>query len=227
MRHEKTTLHAFAGADRFVMAGGSFFIYVHTGELLLNGVHMMAAGMYASVAHGKLITFSETQALVIHHRDPQAMFMLGGPIELRGRLRYIDGCSDSLLIPPIRQGDPCLNHLHFPPGVTQTMHTHPSLRVGLVTRGHGECVTPFGNVPLLPGHFFLIFPENGTDAVGLDGRMHKVGAHSFRTGQSSMDIVAVHPDSVFGPTDDSHQMLNATIIDGATASDLRKAGAIA
>jgi hypothetical protein len=47
-------------------------------------------------------------------------FALGGPCEAFGRLRYIDGCSDSLLVGPAVRGDPCLNHLHFPPGVSQT-----------------------------------------------------------------------------------------------------------
>ena len=48
-------------------------------------------------------------------------FQVGGPIEAMGRLRYIDGCTDSLLIPPWRRGEACLNHLHIPPGVEQTM----------------------------------------------------------------------------------------------------------
>lgn len=63
--------------------------------------------------------------------------MVGGPIEDRGRLRYIDGCTDTLLIPPWRRGEACLNLLHLPPGIEQTMHTHPSDRAGMTVRGAG------------------------------------------------------------------------------------------
>jgi quercetin dioxygenase-like cupin family protein len=34
--------------------------------------------------------------------------------------------------------------------------------------------------------------------------------HHFETDGSQMDIVAFHPDSDFGPTDEKHQMLEAT-----------------
>lgn len=45
-----------------------------------------------------------------------------GKSESRGRLSYIDGCTDTLLIMPPRLGDPCLNYLHFPVGIDQTQH---------------------------------------------------------------------------------------------------------
>ena len=35
---------------------------------------------------------------------------------------------DTLLLAPPKLTDPCLNLLHFPPGITQTAHSHPSLR---------------------------------------------------------------------------------------------------
>ena len=72
-------------------------------------------------------------------------------LETVGRLRYIDGCSDTLLICPPRVGEPCLNHLHIPPHTDQTPHTHPSAR----DRGHpardGRVPYPGWRVPLRPG----------------------------------------------------------------------------
>ena len=65
-------------------------------------------------------------------RNCKCIFNVGGPIEedgnghLTGMLAYIDGCSDSILIHPPILGAPCLNHLHFPSGIKQTQHTHPS-----------------------------------------------------------------------------------------------------
>lgn len=66
--------------------------------------------------------------------------LLGGPVEHKGRLRYIDQCSDTALIQPVRRGNPCLNLLYFPAGVYQTAHTHPSDRLGLVPSGRGTCI---------------------------------------------------------------------------------------
>jgi hypothetical protein len=147
--------------------------------------------------------------------------LMGGPIEDKGRLKYIDGCTDSLLIPPIKLGDPCLNHLHFPKGIDQTPHTHPSHRIGIVAKGEGECITPFGNLPLTEGMIFVIKEHDGvTQEVGLDGNMYPTGTHSFKTTNNSMDVIAFHPDSDFGPTDINHPMINRTIVGGVSASTL-------
>lgn len=124
----------------------------------------------------------------------------GGPIEAKGRMRYIDTCSDTLLCAPMIKGDPCLNHLHFPPGIDQTQHTHPSTRMGVVARGRGVCITPDGEYPLRVGRIFYI-PTNGL--------------HRFKTFEDeSMDVIAYHPDSDFGPTHENHPMINRTLVGG-------------
>lgn len=126
---------------------------------------------------------------------------IGGPLESSGRLCYIDGCSDSLLIYPPRQGDPSLNALYFPAGIDQTFHIHPSVRLGVVVDGEG-----FSNVmvdgkevemPLKTGDMFCI-EERET--------------HRFRTTTSHMTVVPYHPDGDWGPTDHNHTMLNRTYI---------------
>jgi quercetin dioxygenase-like cupin family protein len=128
-----------------------------------------------------------------------------GRIEDRGRLSYIDGCSDSQLVYPPRMGDPCLNYLHFPPGVHQTQHTHPSIRMGIVARGRGKAFREpaKGNSgweqDLTQGCVFLL-PEQEQ--------------HSFRTTETDceMDVIAYHPDSDIGPTDAAHPMRSRTYI---------------
>ncbi len=60
-----------------------------------------------------------------------------GLLEGRGRLSYVDGCSDSILVYPPRKGDSVLNHLHFPGDILQVQHTHPSIRMGIVMDGEG------------------------------------------------------------------------------------------
>lgn len=126
---------------------------------------------------------------------------VGGPVEQLGRLRYIDGCSDTLLVCPPVIGEPCLNFLHFPGGTDQTQHTHPSARMGIVARGHGWCDTPDESVALTPGLIFHI---------------PKDGLHKFRTEPDQiMDVIAYHPDSDWGPQHDTHPMVNRTLVGGA------------
>jgi len=156
------------------------------------------------------ITIEGGCGIVVARLNCRGMLAIGGPIEERGRLRYIDGCTDSLLIPPVVRGDPCLNHLHFPKHISQTRHTHPSIRIGIVVRGMGRCVVPDESrpefditIPLQPGHLFWI-PTNGQ--------------HSFFTDDSEMDVIAYHPDSDTGPDDDDHPMVNRTIVEGISAA---------
>ena len=159
-------------------------------------------GDYFSIV-GPATIRSEGWGMVSSAFQYRGVNMFGGPIEHIGRLRYIDGCSDSLLIPPLRKGDPCLNYLHFPTQITQTPHTHPSVRTGIVLRGHGECIIPDApRIPLRPMAAFVI----PTDTV-----------HSFNTTSEIMDVIAFHPDSDAGMTDDDHPMINRTIVKGVSA----------
>jgi quercetin dioxygenase-like cupin family protein len=100
-----------------------------------------------------------------------------GRTEDRGRLAYIDGCTDTLLVPPPRKGDPCLNYLHFPKNIKQTQHLHPSIRMGVVLRGEGVAWKQNEwQHDLTPGTMFCL-PEGEV--------------HSFKTEEESMDIIAI------------------------------------
>jgi hypothetical protein len=170
---------------------------------------LLTSGMYFSVPNN--IRIYGGCGLIVSRLNYRGVFMIGGPIEEKGRLLYINGCSDSLLIPPVIKGDPCLNFLHFPEKINQTRHTHPSLRVGIVARGRGRCVVPTNDdgsgsdidIPLIAGHIFII----PTD-----------GHHSFFTDNSLMDVIAYHPDSDTGLTHSDHPMINRTIVEGISAA---------
>lgn len=191
------------------------------------------SGMYFSSSNLNEIYSKQNCKIVVievHHNKGiypstkyKAMDLLGGPIEKEGRLKYIDGCTDSLLIPPVKLGDPCFNHLHFPSNINQTQHTHPSHRIGIVAKGNGECITPFGNLPLTEGMIFVIKEWDGKEYnKGLDGKMYPNGSHSFKTPkETGMDVIAFHPDSDFGATDINHPMINRTIVDGVSANSLK------
>ena len=201
-----TALYAWDVEPLDVEVDGAFFGFVHEGVAKLEtaaGVFTLKAGMYFSVNEHVRVTGG--RGIAIARLGHRAFFQIGGPVEPKGRLKYIDGCTDSLLIAPIRMGDPCLNLLYFPPGIDQTAHTHPSDRIGVVHSGRGECETPDGIIPLEPGVMFRIPLE---------------GNHKFRTTDSEMRVIAYHPDSDFGATDIDHPMINRTMVDGVSASKL-------
>jgi hypothetical protein len=144
-----------------------------------------------------------TGLTVIIERFGYRCLPLLGSIEEKGRLSYIDGCSDTVLVAPARQGDPVLNLLHFPAGVRQSVHSHPSIRLGVVARGEGIAFGPSPNgdlrVSLRTGTMFLL-------------PAHEMHAFSTAESPSSLDVIAFHPDSDWGPTDGTHPMLNRTYL---------------
>ncbi len=81
-----------------------------------------------------------------------------GLLDLKGPgfVRYIDGCTDSLLICPPKLGEPCLNALYFPPNTVQTFHTHPSFRAGIVASGYGTASLQSSEQSLNVGDCFYI-----------------------------------------------------------------------
>ncbi|MCR9251822.1 MAG: cupin domain-containing protein [bacterium] len=175
------------------------FGYIFDGEASLNlsfGKFQIKKGMYFSTP-GELEIYGNSSGLLISHSEYRGFFHLGGPVEDKGRLMYIDGCTDSLLIPPPVMGDPCLNLLHIPKNTFQSQHTHPSLRAGIIISGSGECITNQGISYLIPGLSFIIPAE---------------ALHSFKTYDEELLVLAYHPDSDFGPTHENHPMINRTIL---------------
>lgn len=192
----------------------SIYGFVSDGVLkVLRGIDQrefeIRAGEYFAFK-GPVLIQGNAQGILAERVHEQVLNQIGGPIEKSGRLRYIDGCTDTLLVPPFIKGASCLNYLHFPPGIQQTMHTHPSVRIGLVARGEGLCHTPFGDLPLRTHAPFAILPH--------DGRTK--GDHCFHTAKDSMDVIAYHPDSDFGPEHDNHPMINRTMVGGVSAAKI-------
>lgn len=183
---------------------GTCFGFVSAGRADLQDQQInwkLNAGQWFCLPHGLSLTLQPNSRVVISQcLDYQGVYAMGGPIEAQGRLRYIDGCSDTLLCAPPLLGDPCLNYLHFPTGIEQTAHTHPSTRAGIIAKGQGECVISSSQaINLKTGDLFYIARNT---------------VHHFVTSHSSMDVIAYHPDSDWGPTHDEHPMINRTWVDG-------------
>ena len=204
-----STLRCCVGSSLDLPAGATHYGYVSSGSVRIhsNGFETVPhQGLYFSIAgSGRIEGHGST--FVVSRNGYRGISSLCGPIEDEGRLRYIDGCSDTVLISPLVLGDPCLNLLVLPPGTRQTPHTHPSVRVGLVVGGRGVCRPVAGPLELNPNSIFILPP----DAI-----------HNFDSDDESITIVAYHPDSDCGPSDSSHPMLNRTMVDGVSATERRR-----
>lgn len=190
-------------------AGATHFIVVQQGRLRITleetgQAYELNGGQYASLP-GAVRIEGQGHALIVSSIGYGGVALVGGPMEERGRLRYIDGCTSSLLVSPPVRGEPCLNLLCLPAHTHQTMHEHPSLRVGLILSGNGRCDTHHGLLDFKRGTGFLLPP--GT-------------AHSFQSQEEDMRIVIFHPDSDSGPTHTDHTMLNRTFVAGKSAQQL-------
>jgi hypothetical protein len=203
--HHPVRLYCHAPGERTQLeADATHYAYVLDGECRVKESEREVgtpANTFFSIA-GEAVIEGSGRFVVVTHFGFRGMTQYGGSVEPWGRLNYIDGCTDTLLVPPPRKGDPCYNALYFPAGTAQTQHLHPSLRCGLVIQGSGVCKTPFGDHALEKGRIFFLPPET---------------YHSFHTGAqvdtsepSALTVIAFHPDSDFGPTDTDHPMVNRT-----------------
>jgi quercetin dioxygenase-like cupin family protein len=161
--------------------------------------YQLEKGQYFSLGVIDSVTINAVDKLFLIVRLGYIVPNTIGWVEETGRLSYIDGCSDSLLVYPARLGDASLNLLYFPPGIDQTFHRHPSIRLGCVISGHGFSEVGEANSVELTNL------SNG-DSFGLIAQER----HRFKTTESSMTVIAFHPDGDWGPTDHNHSMLNRT-----------------
>lgn len=184
------------------------FVSSGTATIKYNNLeYPVSEGMYFSISGGEHSIVGGC-GVIIEKLNYTGVFTLGGPIAKKGHLKYIDGCTDSLLVPALKKGDPCLNALYFPSNIDQTPHVHPSDRVGMIFKGTGTCITPQAEIPLNEGDLFVI---------------HEDGLHSFRTNSDEeMVVIAFHPDSDFGPEDENHPMINRTIVNGLSANQINE-----
>ncbi len=190
-------------------AGGTTFGYIYQGTSLLfrqtdGESYPVHSGMYFCLPGGGKLE-GDSSGIAIAFLNYQGIFSLGGPIEPTGRLAYINGGTNSLLIAPVRGGDPCLNVLYFPSGIDQTLHSHPSYRIGMVVMGRGKLDNLQTVLALEPGTIFQIPADS---------------LHKFQTIESNLIVVVFHPDSDTGLAHWDNPMLKRTIVNGVSASEL-------
>lgn len=178
----------------------SYYGIVLTGECrfgrsAVGGAPVLGPEMYFARAGSFELAAEKT--VLIRRWGYRTWPIYGGPVEADGRLSYIDNCRASVLVAPARLGDPVLNLLVFPPNTTQSSHVHPTGRLGVVVGGEGHVVTRAGKRPLRAGQVFGIAP---------------FALHSFESGPDGLRVIAFHPDSDVGPTDETHPMKSRTLL---------------
>lgn len=195
---------------------------------------ILRAGMVFRMAGPMVLNASGGTAMIVERMHFKGYPTIAGPLEETGRLKYVNGCTDSLIIPNEKKGDPCLNHLHIPAGIDQTFHDHPSSRIGVIFKGAGVCLTPtdgFDLNAMVPLPFADVEDRaiNPKSVVGWDRHELEEGMgwyiptgllHSFHTEEKALDVLAWHPETESGPTDEDHPMSNRTMINDVPASQI-------
>lgn len=192
-----------AGLDIAIPNDGSIYGYVATGTLTVGDMVIPAGHVFALPQNYDKVTRSEDATVwVIARHGYRSQVVVTKP-ENKGRLSYIDGCSDTLLVYPTRRGDGSLSLLYFPPNIDQSWHTHPSIRLGYVASGAG---TAHWRDPISGKS--MTKPLKAGDSFLLDEHC----SHRFCTAGKEMRILAYHPDGDWGPEDHNHTMLNRTYL---------------
>jgi len=187
------------GKRRLEDPTSSYYAFVLKGECDIHHAGQkltLAANMYFALPGGCEVD-ARGELVVIQRFGYRTLPTFGGPTEPDGRLSYIDNARASILIHPARLGDPVLNLLVFPPSIDQTVHLHPTTRFGCVIDGRGTCVTSTAKVPLEKGMVFALEPFM---------------MHSFQSGLKGLKVIAFHPDSDVGATDEQHPMKTRTYL---------------
>jgi len=115
-----------------------------------------------------------------------------------GNLSYIDGGTNTTATNPGRLGDPVVNYVHFPAHMYQTLHTHPSHRIGLILKGNGR-------IELDNEEFFTI-----TEGSAFFMRRNEL--HNFITDDEDVILFVFAPDSGTGPTDEINPLKVRTYV---------------
>ena len=115
-----------------------------------------------------------------------------------GNLSYMDGGTNTTAVNPGRLGDPVINYVHFPAGMQQTLHTHPSHRVGMILKGRGSVELDNSVFPLKQGDVFF---------------MQRNVLHNFTCPYNEDVVLFVFaPDSGTGPTDEVNPLKIRTYV---------------
>lgn len=157
------------------------------GAFMVNQVYTLSCG-------------DDSSAIVIScpgFRYKESQYYIQNELDI-GNLSYMDGGTNTTAITPPRLGDPVVNYVHFPKYMYQTLHTHPSHRIGLILKGNGK-------IELNDKKFHDI-------VEGEAFFMRRNELHNFITEDEDVILFVFAPDSGDGPTDEINPLKVRTYI---------------
>ena len=179
---------------------GTYYIMLQNASYYANNVKFEDVCAAFAVNNHFTIKCGAGTAVVIEYlglRLLESRYYVQDTLDM-GNLSYIDGGTNTTAVNPGRLGDPVINYVHFPTGMKQTLHTHPSHRVGMVLKGQGLVELDNSEFPLKQGDVFF---------------MQRNVLHNFMCPYGEDVVLFVFaPDSGTGPTDEVNPLKIRTYV---------------
>ena len=185
----------------FDATGGAYYIMLQNASYYSDNIKFENVNAAFTVNSFFTVKCSQGTAVVIEYPGLhllESRYYVQDKLEM-GNLSYMDGGTNTTAVNPGRLGDPVINYVHFPAGMKQTLHTHPSHRVGMVLQGRGGVQLDHGELfGLKQGDVFF---------------MQRNALHNFMC-PFDQDVVlfVFAPDSGTGPTDEVNPLKIRTYV---------------
>jgi quercetin dioxygenase-like cupin family protein len=185
----------------FDQTSGMYYVMLQNSSYYADNVHFEKVNAAIAVSTNFTIKCDSGSAAVIEYMGLhllESRYYIQEELDL-GNLSYIDGGTNTTAINPGRLGDPVINYVHFPAGMYQTLHTHPSHRVGMVVKGKGKVELDDGEFDLKQGDVFFL---------------RRNVLHNFHCPYENEDVIlfVFAPDTGTGPTDEVNPLKIRTYI---------------
>ena len=190
-----------AGESRaFDSTRGTYYVMLQNASYYSDNVKLEDVNSALTVNNHFTIKCGAGTAVVIEYmglRLLESRYYVQDKLEM-GNLSYMDGGTNTTAVNPGRLGDPVINYVHFPAGMKQTLHTHPSHRVGMVLKGRGLIELDNSEFSLKQGDVFF---------------MQRNVLHNFMCPHGEDVVLFVFaPDSGTGPTDEVNPLKIRTYV---------------
>lgn len=179
---------------------GTYYVMLQNASYYANNVKFEDVNAAFAVNNHFTIKCGSGNAVVIEYlgiRLLESRYYVQDTLDM-GNLSYMDGGTNTTAVNPGRLGDPVINYVHFPAGMKQTLHTHPSHRIGMILKGRGLVELDDSEFPLNSGDVFF---------------MQRNVLHNFMCPYNEDVVLFVFaPDSGTGPTDEVNPLKIRTYI---------------
>ena len=190
-----------AGESRaFDSTKGTYYVMLQNASYYSNNVKLEDVNAALAINTHFTVKCGQGTAVVIEYmglRLSESRYYVQDKLGM-GNLSYMDGGTNTTAVNPGRLGDPVVNYVHFPAGMKQTLHTHPSHRVGMILKGQGLVELDDSEFPLEAGNVFF---------------MQRNVLHNFMCPYNEDVVLFVFaPDSGTGPTDEVNPLKIRTYV---------------